>query len=72
MERPCKAYGPDAIHPRILRELASELASVVSHIFNTSLQSGEIPEDWSMANIFFYFITKLEKAPFTSSLKNEI
>ena len=49
---PSKAIGPDELHPRILKELATELGPVFTHLFQQSLDTGEIPEEWTLANIF--------------------
>ena len=48
---PSKAMGSDELHPRILKELAAELGPVFTHLFQQSLDTGEIPEKWSLANI---------------------
>ena len=48
---PSKALGPDELHPRILKELATELGSVFAHLFQQSTDTGEIPREWSLANI---------------------
>ena len=48
---PSKAMGPDELHPRILKELAAELGPVFTHLFQQSLDTSEIPEEWSLANI---------------------
>ena len=48
---PCKALGPDELHPRALKELASELGPVFVHLYKQSIDTGEIPKDWSLANI---------------------
>ena len=48
---PHKAAGPDEIHARVLRELHSPLAPVLSDLFQRSLDSGEVPEDWKEANV---------------------
>ena len=48
---PSKALGPDELHPRVLKELADELGPVFAHLFQQSLDSGEIPKEWSLANI---------------------
>ena len=46
---PHKAAGPDRIKPRILKELAKEIAPILSIIFNTSYQTGIIPDQWKSA-----------------------
>ncbi|KAJ8026320.1 RNA-directed DNA polymerase from mobile element jockey [Holothuria leucospilota] len=48
---PAKAAGPDGLPSRILKLLANQIAPVLTEIFNCSLRSGELPEDWKKANI---------------------
>ena len=48
---PSKALGPDELHPRVLKELATELGPVFAHPFQQSIDKGEIPKEWSLANI---------------------
>ena len=48
---PSKALGPDELHPRVLKELATELGPVFAHLFQQSMDTGEIPKEWSLANI---------------------
>ena len=48
---PSKALGPDELHPRVLKELATELGLVFAHLFKQALDTGEIPKEWSLANI---------------------
>ena len=46
-----KSCGPDELHPRMLKELAVELAAPMTKLFNQSLFLGEFPEEWKMANV---------------------
>ena len=48
---PSKALGPDELHPRVLKVLASELGPVFVHLFQQSIDTGEILKEWSQANI---------------------
>ena len=48
---PSKALGPDELHPRVLKELAKELGPVFAHLFQQSIDTGEIQKEWSLANI---------------------
>ena len=50
-----KSPGPDAIHPRVLREIAAEISELLSEIFNTSMQEGKIPNDWKLADVTALF-----------------
>jgi len=45
-----KAKGPDNIHPRVLKELASELSEVMAHFFQQSIDMGSIPSEWKKVN----------------------
>ena len=47
-----KAFGPDELHPRVLKELATELGPVFAHLFQKSPDTGEIHKEWYLANIF--------------------
>ena len=46
-----KVLGPDELHPRVLKELATELGPAFAHLFQQSIHTGEIPKEWSLANI---------------------
>ena len=46
-----KSMGPDRLHLRVLRELAEVIAELLSAIYQHSWLSGEIPEDWRLANV---------------------
>jgi len=46
-----KSMGPDRIHPRVLRELAEELAKPLSIIYQQSWLTGEVPNNWRLASV---------------------
>uniref|UniRef100_A0A8C3BR72 Reverse transcriptase domain-containing protein n=1 Tax=Cairina moschata TaxID=8855 RepID=A0A8C3BR72_CAIMO len=46
-----KSMSPDGMHLRVLRELAEPL----SIIFERSWRTGEVPEDWRIANVALVF-----------------
>lgn len=46
-----KAVGPDGISPKVLKECAYQIVLPLCHIFNLSLRSGVMPEDWLKANV---------------------
>ena len=47
----------DDLHPRVLKKLAVELCPVFAHLFQKSLDKGEIPKEWSLA-ISVHFIRR--------------
>ena len=46
-----KSPGPDGLHPRVLKEVATEIVDALVIIFLNSLYSGVVPEDWRVANV---------------------
>uniref|UniRef100_A0A4W3I0M1 Reverse transcriptase domain-containing protein n=1 Tax=Callorhinchus milii TaxID=7868 RepID=A0A4W3I0M1_CALMI len=46
-----KSPGPDGRHPRVLKEMATEIVDGLSLIFQNSLDSGMILIDWKIANL---------------------
>ena len=46
-----KSPGPDEMHPRVLKEMAEMIVDALVIIYQTSLDSGEVPEDWKTANV---------------------
>ena len=55
-QNPHKASGPDGISPRVLKELAEELAPILTVIFQSSISTGQVPADWKDA-----FVTPIFK-----------
>ena len=47
----CKSPGPDGLHPRLLHELANQVYLPLSKIFEASLKSNKIPEQWKIARV---------------------
>ena len=45
------APGPDELHPRVLKELHRSLAAPLAHLFRKSIDTGRIPQDWSLARV---------------------
>ena len=52
---PHKSPGPDAIHPYALKATATEVTPILTHIFQTSLESGTFPAPWKHAYVFPVF-----------------
>ena len=44
-----KASGPDNISCKLLRKLSTELAPILTTIYQQSLETGQIPSDWATA-----------------------
>ena len=39
------------MHPRVLREVAEQVSEMLMDIFNSSLESGQVPEDWRVTKV---------------------
>ena len=50
-----KSPGPDGLHPMVLKQCASELADPLCVIFHQSYETGQLPQDWKLANISAIF-----------------
>ena len=46
-----KAPGPDVLSARVLKECSSEIAPILTLIYNESLAQGTVPDDWRQANV---------------------
>ena len=51
--KPHKAAGTDTIPPppTVLKELSHQISPILEIIFNKSLQTGQVPNDWKEANV---------------------
>ncbi len=50
-----KAPGPDQIHPRVLSETATAIAKPLCMIFNTSIRTQKVPDQWKIAHVAAIF-----------------
>ena len=46
-----KAPGPDGLTPKILKECANSIAPILTAIFQKSIATGNLPDDWLKANV---------------------
>lgn len=46
-----KAAGPDDIKPLVLKELRNEITPVIKAIFEKSLETSQLPKDWTTARV---------------------
>ena len=50
-----KSSGPDKLLGRLLQSLAKEITPIVHFIFTQSLCTGELPTEWTQANVAHIF-----------------
>jgi len=62
---PNKATGIDSISPKILKYCAASLTHPLCHLFNLSLASGVIPQEWKV-----HLVVPVYKSADRSSVKN--
>ena len=48
---PNKTPGPDQIYSRTLKECKTEIATILTNLFNDSLDNGIVPDSWKEGNI---------------------
>ena len=46
-----KSPGPDLLHPRVIYELRDVLVGPLKHLFNRSLFSGVLPDEWKTSHV---------------------
>ena len=49
--QPHKASGPDDVPARVLKECATSISPILQKIYQKSLSTGNLPEDWLNANV---------------------
>ena len=49
--RPSSSPGPDGLHPVLLAATAVSLAHHWANIFSESMESGQLPKEWNVANV---------------------
>ena len=50
-----RLWGPDNVHPKLLKECACQVLTPLKEIFNESLKSGDLPNVWKRANVTAIF-----------------
>jgi len=50
-----KAPGIDSVGSKMLTELSEVIFNTVAELFNKSLISGDVPQDWNLANVTAIF-----------------
>ena len=50
-----KSPAPDSIHPRVINELAETLSVPLATIYNTSIRTTTLPNEWKHANVSVIF-----------------
>ena len=48
---PNKSPGPDKLYPRVLKEICNELARPLTYLYNLSIQSGKLPDEWKLSEV---------------------
>ena len=52
---PTKSPGPDGLHPKVLKEVCNEIAHPLAIIFRKSMDEGEVPKGWKVAEVTAIF-----------------
>ena len=50
-----KSPGVDGIPPKLLKEIVEQISTLLTKVFNFSLEEGIIPSEWKEANITLLF-----------------
>ena len=46
-----KSPGPEKLSPRVIKQINNEISKPLAKIFNISLSSSTVPNDWKLANV---------------------
>ena len=46
-----KSQGPDELHGKLLYEVRDEITVSLTRLFNLSLETGVVPQDWRDADV---------------------
>ena len=46
-----KSKGADNMHPKLVRETAGQIAKPLTPLFKKSMETGQVPSDWKIANV---------------------
>ena len=49
--KPSKSAGLDEIHPHVLKETSTQVAPYLKYIFQKSLETSSLPQDWRVATV---------------------
>ena len=63
-----KSTGPEGLHSRVLRELVGVIAELLSTIYQCSWLSGEVPENWRLADVTPIYRKGRKEDPGTTGL----
>ena len=62
--RPTASPGPDAVHPKVLRELAAPLCRPLADLINHSLTDDQVPDEWKLGQVVPIYKTGPRSDPF--------
>ncbi|KAF2358183.1 hypothetical protein FHG87_011061 [Trinorchestia longiramus] len=60
---PYKSTGPDGLGPWILKETAEVINEPLTNIFNRSLETWIVPDDWKRTNVTLIFKKRSKQIP---------
>ena len=58
-----KALGIDLVGSRMLSEISEEISDIVAELYNKSLTTGDVPQDWRLANVTAVYKKRKKNEP---------